>query len=184
MKKSFKILFTVLSVLAALLFLGSVGMVITQVSIIIPTAWPLIFSQYLLDAAMFGNFAHVTVSPFSGILLYASLVIGIALLVLSLIFIKKKLSLKLICTFASAGIVLLGMLISSILILGPNFILFFASTDITRVIGTYAIVALAALYVLSVIALDIITIILSRKITSEPDAFLSTESEKAEEDVK
>jgi len=92
MKKSFKILFVILSIFTALFFGGAVGTIVTQVTLIDPTAWGTLFTTFLPSAATFGVL-------FSGIIFYASIVAGIVLMVLSLVLIKKHIGLKMSVLF-------------------------------------------------------------------------------------
>ena len=168
MKKSFKVLFVILSIFTALFFGGAVGTIITQVALNDPTAWGAIFTTYLPEAATFGVLI-------SGIIFYASIVIGIALMVLSLILIKKHIGLKIVCAIFSFAIALLGVMVASILANGNVFI-DFASSVIAVVIGTYAIVILSGLYFVFVITLDCLSIVFSRKAIQESDELFPAEA--------
>lgn len=168
MKKSFKVLFVILSIFTALFFGGAIGTIVTQVTLIDPTAWGAIFTTFIPTSATFGVLL-------SGIIFYASIVIGIASMVLSLVLIKNNIGLKIICAIFSFAIALLGIMVASILA-NSNVFINFASTEIAVLIGTYAIVILSGLYLISVVVLDVLSIIFTRKAARESDELFTTET--------
>src|SRR5574344_493398 len=168
MKKSFKVLFVILSIFTALFFGGAIGTIVTQVTLIDPTAWGAIFTTFIPASATFGVLL-------SGIIFYASIVIGIASMVLSLVLIKKNIGLKIICAIFSFAIALLGIMVASILA-NSNVFINFASTEIAVLIGTYAIVILSGLYLIFVVVLDVLSIIFTRKAARESDELFTTET--------
>ena len=168
MKKSFKIFFVILSIFTALFFGGAVGTIVTQITLIDHTAWGAIFTTFIPAAATFGVL-------YSGIIFYASIVIGIALMVLSLILIKKNIGLKIVCAIFSFAIALLGVTVASILA-DSNVFINFASAEIAVLIGTYAIVILSGLYFIFVIVLDVLSIIFTRKAVQDSDELFTTET--------
>lgn len=175
MKKSFKILFVILSIFTALFFGGAVGTIVTQVTLIDPTAWGTLFTTFLPSAATFGVL-------FSGIIFYASIVVGIVLMVLSLVLIKKHIGLKIVCAIFSFAIALLGVMVASILA-NSNVFINFASTEIAVLIGTYAIVILSGLYFVFVVILDVLSIIFTRKAVQDSNELFANET-PAEDVVK
>ena len=169
MKKSFKVLFVILSIFTALFFGGAIGTIVTQVTLIDPTAWGAIFTTFIPASATFG------VSLDCGTIFYASIIIGIASMVLSLVLIKKNIGLKIICAIFSFAIALLGIMVASILA-NSNVFINFASTEIAVLIGTYAIVILSGLYLIFVVVLDVLSIIFTRKAAIESDELFTTET--------
>lgn len=168
MKKSFKILFVILSIFTALFFGGAVGTIVTQVTLIEPTAWGAIFTTSLLATITFGVIL-------SGIIFYASIVTGIALMVLSLVLIKKHTVLKIVCAIFSFAIAILGVMLACI-IANSNVFINFASTEIAVLIGTYAIVILSILYFIFAIVLTVLSIIFSRKAIMDSDDLFASET--------
>lgn len=167
MKKSFKILFVILSIFTALFFGGAVGTIVTQITLIEPAAWGALFTTFLPAAASFNVL-------YSGIIFYASIVIGIALMILSLVLIKKNIGLKIVCAIFSFAIALLGVMVASILA-HSNVFINFASTETAVLIGTYAIVILSGLYCIFVIVLVVLSIVFTRNAVQDSDDIFTNE---------
>lgn len=171
MKKSFKIPFLVVSIIALVLFLATGAMYVVHILSVAKefsdVTFASIFTKYLVKALMFDS----TVVQLAGsIALYASVVIGIALIVLSCVLIKKQPLAKTFSIIASALVIVLGVAIAPLLVAVPNpgdhYILFFASSlaeNKALVISSYALVSLAGLYLVASVVLLAICIVYSKK---------------------
>lgn len=190
MKKSFKIPFIVLSILALVAFLGAAALTVTQVFLVGneffgggAALFNSYFTKYILDAFACG-LVNKSVQLAGSIALYVSIVIGLVLAILSLVLIKKKLAPKLICFFGSLLICVLGVLIFPFFVdaaVAGNYVFFFVGGGLSNLILTYSSLGLAALFIILMVVLFVMSVVYAKREVKVAEGLVESEEAPVEE---